>query len=1222
MNIEVSKDNVVILNKTESPHENEYNITECNFTFDEFTDSFQVKRAIFTILSTREMYEIDIINGKCFTPVEVLKHEYETIKLGVYGYNIEIVDEKETLKERFSPSYDTFVVPTGSYEEGALSPEIITPSQYDIYSQALQEGLDDVAEALEEVSHVDINAEQLEHGASVTITNRNNEEKTVVVNDGYTPVKGEDYFTTSEIEEIENTVKTDVITELDFDNTVNDIKQDIQDLNTNKASKTELEEEITARELADTNLQGQIDAISSSKDVVDIVGTYSDLQNYDISTLTEDDVIKVLEDSTHNDAMSYYRWSNNTWNYIGSEGPFYTKSETDERLNTKQAKIDSEHKLASDLVDDTNQTHKFTSTNEKNTWNAKYDKPSNGIPKSDLVASVQESLNKADTAIQDVSDKEDKSNKVTEINSSSTDTQYPSAKCVYDSQEEQNEQLAELEMLYNAFPTVSDEDTTIELNNTAKVKFREIDLKGNTSQETIPEEQGTSVSNTSIYVSDVNTDKENTIEMSGNTYQETTTGKNYFKASSSNYPQGLTITNDATTGEITFSGTTTGSYPTLSNFTEANVPAGEYTFSIDKALSYNITLRFRNASGQYPTSITIPSGSLYNTTTTSYDAVRLEIVYNINSSGIVVPTTTIKPMVESGSTATSFEPYTNGASPNPSYPQQIEVVTGTNNVEVCGKNLFKAPTSPSDYYRVTYNKINNNSISLGYTQSSSSNSSAYARIDFDISRLKPNTKYTLSKSQSIDGTSFSGIGSLRTRLNGVNGNVVNADSITFTTPEILENVGIYFYVAYQNTTTGTATITFDNIQLEEGETTTTYEAYQGNTYQVDLGNIELCKINTYQDRIYKSNNKWYLEKQIGKVTLNGSETWEMSTNFYIRSVEDYAVTNNVPYSNNFSGYTNIQSVTSFPNNIDNVFAFKNSPGEPRLYLKATQFTTKNELTSWLSTHNTIVYYALVTPTTNEITDTNLVNQLNALYNATIYPITNINTDTTNLLPYIDLHYNFVTPSPSPSRPSQVNVVKGNNTITISNSDNTESQVFPIDLGDMELCKIGTYQDYIYENNGNWFKKGNIGKVTLNGSEENWARGTIQDYYRYTLSLDTLVSADTILIYSNYYRGITYNNRNSDYFNTIYANGNIGINTNVASTLTDWKAWLSSNNTTAYYVLATPTDTQITDTTLINQLNNIKKAYSYDTQTNISQTNTDKPFIIYAEAIRSLKDVFE
>ena len=39
--------------------------------------------------------------------------------------------------------------------------------------------------------------------------------------------------------------------------------------------------------------------------------------------------------------------------------------------STKQNVIDTNHKLASDLVDDTNQTHKFVSATEKATWNAK-----------------------------------------------------------------------------------------------------------------------------------------------------------------------------------------------------------------------------------------------------------------------------------------------------------------------------------------------------------------------------------------------------------------------------------------------------------------------------------------------------------------------------------------------------------------------------------------------------------------------------------------------------------------------------------------------------------------------------------------------------------------------------------------------------------------------------------------------------------------------------------
>ena len=98
--------------------------------------------------------------------------------------------------------------------------------------------------------------------------------------------------------------------------------------------------EARARENADNGLQSQIDALTVSSDVIDILGTYQDLQNYDTSHVKENDIIKVLQDSTHSNAMSYYKWvitSNvGAWVYVGSEGPFYTKSETDVLLNSKQ----------------------------------------------------------------------------------------------------------------------------------------------------------------------------------------------------------------------------------------------------------------------------------------------------------------------------------------------------------------------------------------------------------------------------------------------------------------------------------------------------------------------------------------------------------------------------------------------------------------------------------------------------------------------------------------------------------------------------------------------------------------------------------------------------------------------------------------------------------------------------------------------------------------------
>ena len=103
------------------------------------------------------------------------------------------------------------------------------------------------------------------------------------------------------------------------------------------ASNTQaISTETLNRQNADNGLQSQIDAIVASSDVFDIVGTYAELQAYDISTVPPNDIIKVLVDSTHNNAATYYRCietnSVKSWSYIGSEGAYYTKSEADGRF--------------------------------------------------------------------------------------------------------------------------------------------------------------------------------------------------------------------------------------------------------------------------------------------------------------------------------------------------------------------------------------------------------------------------------------------------------------------------------------------------------------------------------------------------------------------------------------------------------------------------------------------------------------------------------------------------------------------------------------------------------------------------------------------------------------------------------------------------------------------------------------------------------------------------
>ena len=67
-------------------------------------------------------------------------------------------------------------------------------------------------------------------------------------------------------------------------------------------------------------VEQEVEDLKNNPDVVDIVPTYSALQNYDTSSLGDKDVIRVLSDETHDGNSTYYRWSTTTqtWTYIGS----------------------------------------------------------------------------------------------------------------------------------------------------------------------------------------------------------------------------------------------------------------------------------------------------------------------------------------------------------------------------------------------------------------------------------------------------------------------------------------------------------------------------------------------------------------------------------------------------------------------------------------------------------------------------------------------------------------------------------------------------------------------------------------------------------------------------------------------------------------------------------------------------------------------------------------
>ena len=176
-------------------------------------------------------------------------------------------------------------------------------------------------------------------------------------------------------------------------------------------------------------------------------------------------------------------------------------------------------------------------------------------------------------------------------------------------------------------------------------------------------------------------------------------------------------------------------------------------------------------------------------------------------------------------------------------------------------------------------------------------------------------------------------------------------------------------------------------------------------------------------------------------------------------------------------------------------------------------------------------------------------------------------------------------APNPDYPQTINVVTGSQNIIISDGGYNNIQ-YNVNLGSIELCKLGTYQDYIYKDNGNWYIHKEITKITYDGTED-W---TYQSQYprAYTSRPADMgsVQADyeSTSKCSHFIPGRT--DRDLD---NVYMIGGSAVSFRSNAIMTskaNWLTWLTNNNVTLYYALTTATDTQITDGTLIQQLNSI------------------------------------
>ena len=137
--------------------------------------------------------------------------------------------------------------------------------------------------------------------------------------------------------------------------------------------------------------------------------------------------------------------------------------------------------------------------------------------------------------------------------------------------------------------------------------------------------------------------------------------------------------------------------------------------------------------------------------------------------------------------------------------------------------------------------------------------------------------------------------------------------------------------------------------------------------------------NGVKDELVIENGRAKIIKNVGKVVLNGTENWNKiqeattSTDYYYAYTIVYDKLIGSEYtgiSNNFIVKQGTYITSSSTVDSDMLGVGGTGNGKIRMFIKKSRLTemTTTELKTWLSTHNTIVYYQLATPTEIDLGD--------------------------------------------------------------------------------------------------------------------------------------------------------------------------------------------------------------------------------------------------------------
>ena len=615
-------------------------------------------------------------------------------------------------------------------------------------------------------------------------------------------------------------------------------------------------------------------------------------------------------------------------------------------------------------------------------------------------------------------------------------------------------------------------------------------------------------------------------------------------------------------------------------------------------------------------------------------------------------------------------------SPSPDYPQEIHETSGDNKVYVKGKNLFSG-----------YTKGKGISGTTGAEVASDANG---AVSDFIPLKIVGNTKYYLWGLPTTISTFVAGYNKDKQflgRTGGVTTGALTLGTQFFTagTPQGTGDIEFVRVYTYKISTSPGTIDDIDNakVMLEAGTTATTYEPYNGDTYELDLGVKNLFTSSIYND-IDVSGNAQLQDNGYYEVKFNSNKTlmegqFKANTQYTISCMAYGSASGNsgvigFNYTDNTSETKGINQTTPYQ------YTITSSAGKTIKNIKITYGSQNTTYIKDLQLEEGIVAHSYSEYGIEPIKmrgigsyedyfvrnsgKKNLINIKGQQVKRESASYSNIKTlnDTFeyNIATTIAGYLGFVIPvEVGKSYTLSYSYLKGlihfiqlDDVITevgsnygnqvatgysftatkpyvgiwlVANTDGgSYSKVVNLMLNEGTIAL--PYEPY---ETGKWCKYNAIKEVVLDGETAGlkFTSAEISRNKRFSLILsDVLVQS--------YLLNVESKSNNFIYNTDVYRDGadTIGFiinstqlyvrfgSTSELDTITKANAWLSTHNTQVDYILASPYLSLIESEKLQSQLDALEKALGKDGQTNISQVNNDAPFKIYASAVKDLSSL--